>query len=273
MKYAIVALALALTGCVTQTSDGNGQPEPAISPAAQKCPVNLLPEQSNKIARYEAAAKDPEIRFTELADKLLKEVAFLRHAAKYGLDTTTDVGEARHIGTNQAVKLGWRYFLERNDPETALKRFNQAWYLNPRNPEAYHGMGVTISYMYSKGMHPECNYSFEMAYDVLLKSITIPGHTALTQVDLAETALHMGRYKIAEDHARRALAKNPKVKRARIHMATAKLFNNQRKQACDWAQKARDHGDRVPGKFLSVACGDDPLPENILEAIKRSKRS
>lgn len=47
------------------------------------------------------------------------------------------------------VLLGWRYFYNR-DAATAMKRFNQAWLLNPQNPDVYFGFGHLTRYAFAK---------------------------------------------------------------------------------------------------------------------------
>ena len=42
------------------------------------------------------------------------------------------------------VNKGYEYLVE-NQPDTAVYRFNLAWLLNPRNAEAYRGLGVAAS--------------------------------------------------------------------------------------------------------------------------------
>lgn len=48
----------------------------------------------------------------------------------------------------EAAELGWGH-LERGDPSTAIKRFNQAWSLCPANPRALWGMAV-VQYQKSR---------------------------------------------------------------------------------------------------------------------------
>ena len=47
----------------------------------------------------------------------------------------------RREAATQFAKRGWDYFYAK-DPETAIKRFNQAWLLDSTNAEAYWGFGV-----------------------------------------------------------------------------------------------------------------------------------
>ena len=47
----------------------------------------------------------------------------------------------RREAATQFAQRGWDYFYAK-DPETAIKRFNQAWLLDSTNSEAYWGFGV-----------------------------------------------------------------------------------------------------------------------------------
>ena len=47
----------------------------------------------------------------------------------------------RHKASEALVQLGFRY-LYNGDVETAMKRFNQAWLLDPKNENAYWGFGA-----------------------------------------------------------------------------------------------------------------------------------
>ena len=53
-------------------------------------------------------------------------------------------GVTRAQGSDNMVQLGWRYLFERNDIATAMKRFNQAWLLDPDNGDAFHGFAILI---------------------------------------------------------------------------------------------------------------------------------
>ncbi|MDP6344550.1 MAG: tetratricopeptide repeat protein [Alphaproteobacteria bacterium] len=53
------------------------------------------------------------------------------------------VDKTVQFASNRAVDLGWQY-LSRGDHATAMKRFNQAWGLNPGNGRAYWGFAVIL---------------------------------------------------------------------------------------------------------------------------------
>ncbi len=51
--------------------------------------------------------------------------------------------EENKVFSKDAAKLGWKYFYN-GDPDTAMKRFNQAWMFDRKNPEAFWGFGVIM---------------------------------------------------------------------------------------------------------------------------------
>jgi len=54
------------------------------------------------------------------------------------IETVTKEYGTKDSALKAYVALGWRH-LYKNDLETAIKRFNQAWLLNPNNPDPYYG--------------------------------------------------------------------------------------------------------------------------------------
>ncbi len=44
----------------------------------------------------------------------------------------------KELACEEALKLAWQYF-QQGDYRTAMKRFNQAWLLDPKNPEVFRG--------------------------------------------------------------------------------------------------------------------------------------
>jgi tetratricopeptide (TPR) repeat protein len=52
-------------------------------------------------------------------------------------------GYTRAGASKEASKLGFQY-LEKDDAASAMKRFNQAWLLDPANGEAYHGFALVL---------------------------------------------------------------------------------------------------------------------------------
>jgi len=55
------------------------------------------------------------------------------------IETVLKQDTTRRKGSEHLVGLGFNY-LARGDMETAMKRFNQAWLLDPKNENAYWGL-------------------------------------------------------------------------------------------------------------------------------------
>jgi len=51
---------------------------------------------------------------------------------------------SRAAASDKRVALGWRSFSEHRDLGTAMRRFNQAWLLDPDNGDAYHGFALVV---------------------------------------------------------------------------------------------------------------------------------
>lgn len=61
---------------------------------------------------------------------------FIAHAVK--------MAGSKEAGAQTSVQLGWKYFFEKQDLATAMKRFNQAYLLDPENGGAYQGMAIIV---------------------------------------------------------------------------------------------------------------------------------
>jgi len=50
---------------------------------------------------------------------------------------------SREVAAKKHIDFAWQYFHE-GDLETAMKRFNQSWLLNPNDPEVFFGFGCIL---------------------------------------------------------------------------------------------------------------------------------
>lgn len=57
--------------------------------------------------------------------------------------TTKEFG-TREVASQKFVDQGFRYYFQ-DDLSTAMRRFNQAWLLNPENPDAFYGFVAVLS--------------------------------------------------------------------------------------------------------------------------------
>jgi tetratricopeptide (TPR) repeat protein len=113
MKYilTILILLLSASGFAQQMSYDDWKKEAQLE-------INLQPEYGN--VRKSQGQLDEDKAFVDL---VLKQ------------DTT------HRKGSDHLVQLGFTY-LSRGDMVTAMKRFNQAWLLDPKNENAYWGYGA-----------------------------------------------------------------------------------------------------------------------------------
>lgn len=57
--------------------------------------------------------------------------------------TTKEFG-SREVASQRFIDQGFRYYFQ-DDLSTAMRRFNQAWLLNPQNPDAFYGFAVVLN--------------------------------------------------------------------------------------------------------------------------------
>lgn len=64
--------------------------------------------------------------------------------AKFVEAITVKNGLSREEGGKRVARAGWQFIFERGDWETAAKRFNQAWLLDPKRSEIAHGFAIIV---------------------------------------------------------------------------------------------------------------------------------
>ena len=57
--------------------------------------------------------------------------------------STVEQQSGRRKGATRANQLGWE-FLDRRNPDMAIRRFNQAWLLDPSNANIYWGFAIAV---------------------------------------------------------------------------------------------------------------------------------
>ena len=84
------------------------------------------PADTSLIPMYGSATKD--------VSQKVADAEFISEASR--------IAGSRQKASEEFVKKGWEAFFAKRDPLTAMRRFNQAWLLNPDNPEVLWGFGV-----------------------------------------------------------------------------------------------------------------------------------
>jgi len=84
---------------------------------------------TNEIPMYGGIEFTPEQK--EINEKFIQGVV-----KQYG---------SREAAADESVRWGWHYYNEKHDLKTAMKRFNQAWLLDPNNAGAFFGFGFLMA--------------------------------------------------------------------------------------------------------------------------------
>jgi len=69
----------------------------------------------------------------------------LKEADEQFISEVINLSKTKENASNQLQSLGWNYLGE-GDVRTAIKRFNQAWLLNPEDPGVYWGFGAVLGF-------------------------------------------------------------------------------------------------------------------------------
>jgi tetratricopeptide (TPR) repeat protein len=153
-------------------------------------------------------------------------------------------GETRDSAAKHGIMRGWEAF-SKGDVSTAIKRFNQAWLLNPENGDAYHGFALVTA---RRGGAPaEIEKYFRLA-------VSKPGVAVPAIVDYARFLNMSSRPQEAEAQARKALAVAPNAANARAQISYSYLNRRDARRACEWARQAKQNGDALEAGYLENAC-------------------
>ena len=90
----------------------------------------------------------------------------------------------------EAAKLGWNYFYK-GDPDTAIKRFNQAWMLDHNNVDALWGFGVVMG---SRATQEEPLSNINESIRCLKLAIDLAPKNGKILADLAYSYTFLGSY-------------------------------------------------------------------------------
>ena len=137
-------------------------------------------------------------------------------------------GYTREDGARAAVELGFRYFTK-NDFATAMKRFNQAWLLDPNLGDTYHGFALVLI---------ERDADKRGAEAMFRKALSYPNTWVGAYSDYGRFLILEQRYADAVPVLERGLAIDPKARDVRGRLAVALYGNKNYKRACAEARAA-----------------------------------
>jgi tetratricopeptide (TPR) repeat protein len=194
-----------------------------------KTHINLLPEYGNVVKSQGQIDEDNKFIETVLSQ-----------------DTT------RRKGSEHLVRLGFTY-LYRGDLETAMRRFNQAWLLDPKNENAYWGFGA-IYFTFN---------DTEEALRQLEKGLLINPNSSNILTDKATIYTSFYRNDHNADHLNKAIEIfnrsykiDPSNQNTLFKLSAAYYYKN------DCANARKFYNE-------CMKLGGNPIPDGYAEAIKK----
>jgi tetratricopeptide (TPR) repeat protein len=165
-----------------------------------------------------------------------KDAAFIASIEK--------AGKTRQAVAKDVLLEAWGFYGQ-GDHKAAIRRFNQAWVLDPENGDAYHGFAL-ISTVRDKNADAAEKF-FRMA-------IAKPGVGPTVYVSYGRFLYIVNRHEEALTQLNKAISVSPKVRNARLHMALIYRKKGDTSQACDWARKAKANGDDEEPGLIEEMC-------------------
>jgi Tfp pilus assembly protein PilF len=177
-------------------------------------------------------------------------------------DTTKHYG-SREKASQAFVGNGFVYY-NRDDLVVAMRRFNQAWLLDPHNPEAYWGFGAVL---HDKGKNCEAMLQFQKAlsFGRYIEGMNPDAARITTLCALDDKTLSAeARDKLvatADALYEEALTKDPNKGYVHGSMATARYWRGQYAEAWEAVKLAKANGNKLPENFLKLLRAKMPEPE------------
>ena len=177
----------------------------------------------------------------------------MKEADKKLVETVLAHGETRESGARRAVRRGFDA-LHQGDLSTAIKRFNQAWLLDPKFGGAYWGFATILAERDRKVSAAE--RMFERAKDLLPQDADL-------EVDYGQFMGKSNRPQSAIEHFKRALALNPAARDAQAGLATAYAELGDFAQALVHAKISVERKEYLPPAVVpAFACMAELLEKN-----------
>lgn len=160
------------------------------------------------------------------------------------IESIEKAGKSRKAVAKEVMAQGWVSY-GKGDLRTAIRKFNQAWLLDPENGDAYHGFAL-ISTVRDKAADEAEKY-FRIALDK-------PGVNVNAYVDYGRFLWIVERLDESLAQLRKALAVSPTAHNAKSNIAMVYYKKKDFSKACEWARGARDNKDDLQPDFLEEMC-------------------
>ncbi len=173
-----------------------------------------------------------------------KYLTSIKAADEKLINSILQAGVTRKSASIHAIKRGWESF-KKQDYDTALKRFNQAWLLNPKNGDLYYGFALIVSVR--NGPSNEVEEFFKIA-------ISKPDVSPAAYVDYGRFLWTERRLDSSLALLHKAMEIEPTVFNARSHISFVYYLKKEFEKACEWAKLAEKNGDDLENGYLEDMC-------------------
>jgi Tfp pilus assembly protein PilF len=176
----------------------------------------------------------------------------LRAADERLIEGTTRQYGSREKASAAFVGNGFAYYA-RDDLANAMRRFNQAWLLDPNNPDVYFGFGAVL---HDKGMNCAASAQLDKAasFGRYVQDLTPDAARLLVLCAVEDKSLtdeaRAAMYARSDTLYTEALAKEPNKGYVHASRATAMYWRGNYSEAWAAVMQARANGGRLPAKFL-----------------------
>jgi tetratricopeptide (TPR) repeat protein len=153
-------------------------------------------------------------------------------------------GQTRQAVAKEVLLDAWAHY-RKTEYAQAMRKFNQAWLLDPENGDAYHGFAV-ITLVRNQPVDEAEKY-FRMA-------LSKPGVNVNARVDYGRLLWIEGRLDESLAQLQEALSLAPKAHNARSNIAMVHFKRRDYAKACEFARAANRNGDDLPRGFLEDMC-------------------
>jgi len=153
-------------------------------------------------------------------------------------------GKTRPAVAKDVIREAWVAY-GKTDYKAAIRKFNQAWLLDPENGDAYHGFAL-ISTVRDKDA-VEAEKFFRLALEK-------PGVSANAYVSYGRFLWIVERLDESLVQLRKAIEVSTTAQDARLHIARVYYKKKDFGKACEWARAAKANNDDLPPDFLEDMC-------------------
>lgn len=204
----------------------------SLAYAQKKFPTNQQPMYGNI---HEMAPKN------EAEKKFLERI---RAADKRFIKQIIAKGYSRKSGARAMLKRGWQHF-EKKEYVVAIKRFNQAWLLDPEYGDPYHGFALISAVR---------NEAPSLIEKYLQKAISKSSVSVAAHVDYGRFLWTQKKLDKSLIILNRALEIEPRAYNARSHISFVYFLKENFLESCKWGKLAEKNGDSVEEGFVKDMC-------------------